>query len=111
MHSIGFLIRGAIDSKYNGRHWFRYLKKIIVNNEIILSKEEIQALLKSDKLTMFQKVTLSRAVAVGSPTYEYLKRLNQPATELKHYNRLKKRFSNLDIILRREMKNNDRRSI
>ena len=79
MSCINFFEQGAIDSKYNASHWFRYLRKIIKNDKVIITPDEIQILLKSKNLTMFQKVTLERAAIIGSPTYIYIKSLNEPA--------------------------------
>ena len=74
-----FILQGAEHSRYNAWHWFRYLRKIIDRNgEIILDSLSIKSLLKSPRLTNFQKVVLKRAVEKGSPTYEYLRELNQP---------------------------------
>lgn len=77
--NISYLIRAAHHSKYNAGHWFRYLRKEIVDGKIRLSPDEISALVASDELTIFQKITLKRAMTVGTPTYSYIDSLNKPA--------------------------------
>ena len=79
MSYVNFFVRGALQSKGNAKHWFRYLRKMIVDGKIVLPSEDISALLKNDNLTMFQKITLERAATVGSPTFMYAASLNQPA--------------------------------
>ena len=74
-----FIVNGAEHSRYNAWHWFRYLRKIIDSDgEILLSSYSIEKLLNSSRLTNFQKIVLKRAVEKGSPTYEFIKGLNQP---------------------------------
>ena len=77
--NISYLIRAAHHSKYNAGHWFRYLRKEIVNGKVRLSPDEISALVASDELTIFQKITLKCAMTVGTPTYSYIDNLNKPA--------------------------------
>lgn len=74
-----FFLHAAEHSRYNAWHWFRYLRKIIDRDgKIILSEVSINKLLNNPRLTSFQKVTLKRAVKVGTPTYNYLRGLNKP---------------------------------
>lgn len=89
MSFVNFFINGAIDSKGNAQHWFRYLRKMIKDDKVILSQEEINELLKSDSLSLFQKVTLERAVSPGSPTFEFVSALNKPYKP-KYYNLLRR---------------------
>ena len=79
MSYVKILEYGAIDSKGNASHWFRYLRKIIKEDEVLLSPDDTKSLLNSDKLSLFQKVTLERAVIKGSPTFNYVVSLNKPA--------------------------------
>ena len=76
---LGYLIQGAIDSRYNARHWFRYLRKEFINGKPCLNKDEISFLLESEHLTMFQKVSLMQAMTEGTPTCNYIAGLNRPA--------------------------------
>ena len=48
--------------------WFRYLGKIINRNGCLLQNNILSDLLSSDKLSMFQKVTLKQASIPGTPT-------------------------------------------
>lgn len=91
MSKVNFFIQGAIQSKYNAAHWFRYLRKMIANDKITLTSEEISELLNNDNLTMFQKVVLKRATVINSPTFLYIASLNKPA-KLKFCNALRKRL-------------------
>ena len=61
---------------------------MIKNNKIIISKNEINELLNSNKLSMFQKITLERAVLLNSPTFKFVSSLNKPA-QLNYYNALR----------------------
>ena len=88
---VTWLIRAAKHSRHNAKHWFRYLRKEIVNDKIIPAHEDIKKLLDSDELTIFQKISLKRAMTVGTPTYEYVASLNKPA-KLTYYNELMRRM-------------------
>lgn len=88
--NVIWLIRGAKHSRYNANHWFRYLRKVVVNGKIGLTADEIQQLLENYQLTMFQKITLKRAVNVGTPMFDYISNLNKP-TQLKYYQELLRR--------------------
>ena len=94
MSKTNFFIQGAIQSKDNVAHWFRYLRKIIVNDKITLTPDEISELLNNENLTMFQKISLKRATTINSPTYLYVSSLNKPA-KLKFCDALRKRVKNL----------------
>lgn len=72
-----FMLRAARQSKYNARHWFRYLRKVIFDNYSYLTREDVQKLVSSNELTMFQKITLQCAVEKNSPTHEYVVSLNK----------------------------------
>ena len=74
-----FMLNAAKQSRYNARHWFRYLRKVIFEDCTYLTDEDIEKLLTSDELTAFQKVSLEFAVQQGSPTHEHVVSLNQPA--------------------------------
>lgn len=74
-----YMIRAADHSKYNGSHWFRYLRKVIFENGSKLSAEDLSRLLQSKNLSNFQKVSLKYAMQKGSPTHDYVMSLNHPA--------------------------------
>ena len=76
-NNVLYYENAALDSKYNKDHWFRYLRKFIISEGCKLSDSEIQELLSSSKLTMYQKVTLKRAVIPGTPTNLKVIALNQ----------------------------------
>ena len=74
-----YMIRAADHSKYNGSHWFRYLRKVIFENGSKLTAEDLSRLLQSKNLSNFQKVSLKYAMQKGSPTHDYVMSLNRPA--------------------------------
>ena len=75
-----YIINAAIRSKYNGAHWFRYLRKIIFENESKLTENDLSRPLQSSELSNFQKISLKYAMQKGTPTHEYVLSLNRPAT-------------------------------
>lgn len=75
-----YIINAAIRSKYNGVHWFRYLRKIIFENESKLTENDLSRLLQSSELSNFQKISLKYAMQKGTPTHEHILSLNRPAT-------------------------------
>ena len=77
--TVQFLINGADNSKYNAKQWYRYLRKIVTDTGTKLDNSEIDDLLASDKLTMFQKLSLKQAIVADSPTHNHLMDLNKPA--------------------------------
>lgn len=74
-----FMINAAKESRYNARHWFRYLRKVIFEDHTYLTDEDVENLLNSNELTAFQKVSLEFAVQEGSPTHEHIVSLNKQA--------------------------------
>lgn len=79
MNWYDFMIDAAKESQHNARHWFRYLRKVIFENYIYLTDEDVKSLLNSTELTAFQKVSLEFAVQKDSPTHEHVVSLNKPA--------------------------------
>ncbi len=77
---VGFLINGAKQSRYNSKQWFRYLRKYIKDDSVLLSPEEINAIIESGELTMYQTVTLRQAMTPGTPTYSKVSGLNKKTT-------------------------------
>ena len=74
-----YVINAAKQSRYNARHWFRYLRKVIFEDYTYLTVVDIEKLLNSTELTAFQKVSLKFAVQQGTPTHEYVVSLNKQA--------------------------------
>lgn len=91
-----YMINSAKDSKGDERLWFLYLRKVITKEKIKLSNEDINALLSSSELTMYQKATLERAVIVGTPIYKRVISLNEKA-KLRYVELLKKRIKSRNI--------------
>ena len=79
MSCYGYMIKAARDSKYNAKHWFRYLCKVISEDTTYLTQEDMERLLNCSELTMFQKVTLKCANNSQHPLHEYIVRRNKPA--------------------------------
>lgn len=88
-----YIINAAIRSKYNGSHWFRYLRKVIREDEIMLTTHDLERLLHAAELSNFQKVTLKYAMQKGSPTHEHILSLNRPAT-MKNIKALMEKYRN-----------------
>ncbi len=72
-----FIEDAAEESRYHAGHWFRYLRKIITDDNIQITPEEIDRIIEGDKLTLFQKVSLKQAVKKNTPTNRYIIGLNQ----------------------------------
>jgi transcriptional regulator with XRE-family HTH domain len=73
------LLRAAEQSKDNAKHWFRYLRKEFVDGKIRLTPEQLAVVLNSGRLTMFQRISLLRAIEPGTETNKYILSLNEPA--------------------------------
>ena len=86
-----YIINAAIRSKYNGVHWFRYLRKIIFENESKLTENDLSRLLQSSELSNFQKISLKYAMQKGTPTHEHILSLNRPA-KLKNIKALMEKY-------------------
>lgn len=96
-----YIINAAIRSKYNGTHWFRYLRKVIREDEIMLTTHDFEQLLQAAELSNFQKVSLKHAMQKGSPTHEHILSLNRPA-KLKNINALMEKYHNgssIEIVM------------
>ncbi len=74
-----YMIFAAQRSRFNAKHWFRYLSKVIFEDHSYLTDEDVERLLKCEELTKFQKVSLKYAVIPHTPTNEYVISLNKPA--------------------------------
>ena len=91
---VRYLLRAAIHSKYNAKHWARYLRKEIVNGETKILPEEVDWLMERKELSAFQKIFLKRTMIKGTPTYQYVKELNEPVKKEK-LEHLMKHLANL----------------
>lgn len=87
---VRFITDGAAESRYNADHWFRYMRKCFSGDEILINQDEIQAILDSGKLTMFQIVTFKRAMEPGTATNRYVINLNR-RTDTPMYRELMRR--------------------
>lgn len=86
-----YMIRAAEHSKYNGAHWFRYLRKVILDGETKLTAHDLERLLQASELSNFQKISLKYAMQEGSPTHEHVLSLNRPA-KLRNINALREKY-------------------
>ena len=77
---INYFLEGARRSRYNAEHWFRYLRKGISEDGTVLKPEEVNMIVSSGQLTMFQIITLKRAMEQGTATNLRVRRLNQRTT-------------------------------
>lgn len=73
------LIRAAQDSRYHAKQWFRYLRKELVDGKSRLSALQIESFLESSEVTLFQKVTLKRAMQENTITNRRVSALNKKA--------------------------------
>lgn len=79
MSWVDYYVAAAQKSKWNFELWLRYLNKAINRDEISLSKDEIDTLLKSEALTSFQKVFLELAVQEGTTPWQMTVEMSEPA--------------------------------
>ena len=75
-----YTLRAAKETKYNAKHWYRYLAKLITKEKIYLTETEISTLMNSDELTNFQKATLRVGTIEGSPVYNKVIKMNSKAS-------------------------------
>lgn len=74
-----YLIMAASESRGCASQWFRYLNKVMVRRGGSIDPALAAALMDGPELTNFQKVSLDRACAQGSPTQAYVAGLSRPA--------------------------------
>jgi hypothetical protein len=72
-----YILYAAKDSKGSAQHWFRYLRKHIDKCGFLFTESDVKELCQNKALTSFQRVSLKFAFEEGSPTREYIIRLNQ----------------------------------
>ena len=75
---IEYMVMAAQHSKGNAKHWFRYLRKYVDKCGVLFTEEDINTLCNSHELTPFQRVSVKATFTEGSPTRQYVTRLNEP---------------------------------
>ena len=76
---VQYMINAAEQSRFNAKHWLRYLRKQVRDEEVLLTPVEIESIVDSGALTMYQVISLKRAMEKGTPTNQYVVSLNQPS--------------------------------
>lgn len=90
----GFIVTGAKNSRYNTKHWLRYLSKVISEEKSMLSDKEIAEIIDSGELTMYQIVTLRHAMTPGTATNEFVNKMNRRAST-PMVDAIKKKYGNI----------------
>lgn len=72
-----YMVRASQHSQKDGDLWFRYLYKVIQDQETKLSSDDVEQLLKNPTLTPFQKITLQDALTDGTHTREHVLQANR----------------------------------
>jgi len=90
-----YLINAAEQSRYSGSHWMRYLRKEVDSDSVSLDEGDMARLLASDRLTMFQKVSLKRCMQQNTATNKYAVSLNKKA-EPRMLNELQRKLANVE---------------
>lgn len=72
-----YMVRASEHSQKDGDLWFRYLYKVIQDEETKLSSDDVKQLLKNPTLTPFQKITLQDALTDGTHTREHVLQANR----------------------------------
>ena len=71
------LVIAAQESVHSARQWLRYLRKEFPEGKCRLTSGQIHSLLSDNRLTMYQKISLSRAVQDGTATNQFVTGLNE----------------------------------
>lgn len=77
---VSYMIEGARQSRFNAAHWFRYLRKCVDGDAVLLNSDDVDLLINSGELTMYQIITLKRAMQPGTITNQKVNSLNQRST-------------------------------
>ena len=77
MKWVDYMVSAAQHSKGSASHWFRYLRKDIDKCGVTFSMQDVEDLSQNTNLTMFQRVSLKAAFSDGTPTRQYIQKLNQ----------------------------------
>ena len=65
-----YMVRASEHAGSDGDLWFRYLYKVIKDEETKLTTDDVEQLLKNPTLTPFQKITLQDALTDGTHTLQ-----------------------------------------
>lgn len=71
------MVRASKHAGSDGNLWFRYLYKVIQDNETKLTTDDVEQLLKNPSLSPFQKITLQDALTDGTHTREHVLQANR----------------------------------
>ena len=71
------MVRASKHAGSDGNLWFRYLYKVIEDNETKLTTDDVEQLLKTPSLSPFQKITLQDALTDGTHTREHVLQANR----------------------------------
>lgn len=71
------MVRASEHAGSDGDLWFRYLYKVIKDEETKLTTDDVEQLLKNPTLTPFQKITLQDALTEGTHTREHVLQANR----------------------------------
>lgn len=66
--TVEYYKKAALESRNCSEQWFRYLRKIVSEDGCKLSELQINMLLSSSSLTMYQKLLLKRAIIPETET-------------------------------------------
>lgn len=72
-----YMVRASKHAGSDGNLWFRYLYKVIQDNETKLTTDDVEQLLKNPSLSPFQKITLQDALTDGTHTREHVLQANR----------------------------------
>lgn len=72
-----YMVRASEHAGSDGDLWFRYLYKVIKDEETKLTTDDVEQLLKNPTLTPFQKITLQDALTEGTHTREHVLQANR----------------------------------
>ena len=71
------MVRASKHAGSDGNLWFRYLYKVIQDNETKLTTDDVEQLLKNPSLSPFQKITLQDALTDGTHTRKHVLQANR----------------------------------
>lgn len=72
-----YMVRASKHAGSDGNLWFRYLYKVIQDNETKLTTDDVEQLLKNPSLSPFQKITLQDALTDGTHTRKHVLQANR----------------------------------
>lgn len=72
-----YMVKASKHAGGDGDLWFRYLYKVIQDNETKLTADDVKQLLKNPSLSPFQKITLQDALTDGTHTREHVLQANR----------------------------------